>query len=87
MNENLPILYVKSGCPWCAEVVAFLMEEGISYREKNVTDDPAAFREMQQKSGQAATPVLDWQGRILADFGVEELKPFLHLQNVQFEDS
>jgi glutaredoxin 3 len=87
MAEELPILYIKTGCPWCLEVVEFLSEHGIGYREKNVSLDPAAMQEMKRVSGQAKAPVLDWHGKILADFGLDELKPFLQKQNVKFEDS
>jgi glutaredoxin 3 len=87
MPEELPILYVKTGCPWCHEVIEFLSEHGIGYREQNVSLDPAALQRMQQVSKQTKAPVLDWHGKILADFGVDELKPFLRKQNVEFEDS
>jgi glutaredoxin 3 len=86
-DKPLPVLYVKTGCPWCIEVVNFLSKNGINYREKNVTEAQGAFDEMVSKSGQKKAPVLDWHGKILADFGVEELVPFLHAQNVEFEDS
>jgi glutaredoxin len=69
------------------EVVDFLSEHGIGFREKNVSQDAAALEEMTQKSGQTKAPVLDWHGKILADFGVTELKPFLRAQNMQLEDS
>ena len=85
--ENLPILYVKTGCPWCNEAIRFLTDNGVSYREKNVTEDAAAFEEMKTKSKQTKAPVLDWQGHILADFGEDELVPFLRKRNVKFEDS
>jgi glutaredoxin 3 len=87
MTAELPVLYIKTGCPWCMEVVDFLGDHGIGYREKNVSQDAAAAQEMEQKSGQTKAPVLDWNGRILADFGVTELKPFLLKQNVKLEDS
>jgi glutaredoxin 3 len=87
VNKELPILYVKSGCPWCEEVIEFLTEHGIGYREVNVSRDLAAFQELQRKTGQAKAPSLDWHGKILADFGLEELRPFLQQQNVKFEDS
>jgi glutaredoxin 3 len=87
MAETLPILYIKAGCPWCEEVVDFLGDHGVSYREKNVTTDADAFAEMRRISGQSKAPVLDWHGTILADFGVEELKPFLLKKNVKLEDS
>jgi len=86
-DDKLPILYIKSGCPWCHEVVEFLDSHGVSYREQNVSEDPRAMREMQDKSGQDRAPTLDWQGKILADFGVDELVPFLRNQNVKLEDS
>lgn len=86
-TDDLPILYVKTGCPWCIEVVNFLGKNGIMYREKNVTQAAGAFDEMVAKSKQKKAPVLDWHGKILADFGVEELVPFLHTQGVELEDS
>lgn len=86
-TDDLPILYIKPGCPWCHEVLEFLNSHGISYREQDVTADGGAMREMQQKSGQTKAPTLDWHGQILADFGVDELVPFLRKQNVKLEDS
>ncbi len=87
MAQELPLLYVKTGCPWCLEAAQFLKEHGIGYREKNVTQDAAAFDEMRRISHQTKAPVLDWHGKILADFGVAELVPFLQQQNVKLEDS
>jgi glutaredoxin len=85
--DSLPILYIKPGCPWCHEVIAFLNDKGIGYRERDVVADAEARAEMLRKSGQSRAPTLDWQGKILADFGVDELVPFLRQQNVKFEDS
>jgi glutaredoxin 3 len=86
-SENIPILYVKPGCPWCHEVTEFLDEHGISHREVNVMTDESGFAEMRRKSGQSRVPTLDWHGEILADFGVDELVPFLHKQQVELEES
>lgn len=87
MNASLPILYVKDGCPYCQEAIAFLDEHGIAYSQKEVLGDPALFEDMQRKSSQTKAPTLDWHGKILADFGVEELKPFLLKEGVELEDS
>lgn len=86
-TKDLPILYIKPGCPWCAEVVEFLREHGVAYRERDVIADAEARAEMQKKSGQTKAPTLDWHGKILADFGVDELVPFLHAQGVELEES
>ena len=88
MNSSpLPILYVKTGCPWCTEVTSFLATHGVAYREQNVSVDSAALAAMVKKSGQSKAPTLDWHGKILADFGVAELVPFLHAQGVELEES
>lgn len=87
MAKELPILYIKHGCPWCHEAVEFLDDHGVGYRLKEVTSDSQAFAEMQKKSGQTKAPTLDWNGKILADFGTDELVPFLRDQNVKLEDS
>jgi glutaredoxin 3 len=86
-SNDLPILYVKTGCPYCIDAVKFLGEHGVGFRQVNVTDDSAAFDEMKKKSGQTKAPTLDWNGKILADFGLEELVPFLQSRNVKLEDS
>lgn len=87
MPIELPILYVKTSCPWCADAIGFLSEHGIGYREVNVSTDSAAFNAMEHASGQSRAPVLDWHGRILSDFDLKDLKSFLHAQKIQFEDS
>jgi glutaredoxin 3 len=85
--DDLPILYTKRGCPWCDEAVEFLDGHGIGYKLREVTSDVNALAEMRQKSGQTKAPTLDWHGKILADFGVDELVPFLRKQDVKLEDS
>lgn len=87
MSTELPLLYIKTGCPWCAEASEFLTTHKLRYRTKNVSEDPAALAEMQRVSGQTKAPVLDWHGKILADFGVVELKPFLRQHAVMLTDS
>lgn len=79
----LPTLYIKPGCPWCHEVAEYLDENAIAYRAVNVMEDGAAFAEMRRKSGQSRVPTLDWNGQVLADFGVVELVPFLRKQNIK----
>ena len=63
------------------------MSHGIAYEEKNVSTDSLASAEMEKKSRQTKAPTLDWHGKILSDFGAEELKAFLVQQNVELEDS
>ena len=71
------ILYVKHGCPWCEEAEEKLHELGVPYERREVRSNPEFFNEMREISGQSKAPVLDLDGRILADFGPEELPAFL----------
>jgi glutaredoxin 3 len=86
-NDSLPTLYVKTGCPWCEEARDFLVGHGIGHRELNVSTDRHAFSEMVKLSGQSKAPTLNWHGTVLADFGLPELKDFLHEHDVVLEDS
>lgn len=42
--QSLPeaVVYWRPGCPFCSMLRADLQREGISYREVNIWDDPAA---------------------------------------------
>ncbi len=75
--EKERVLYVKTGCPWCEEVIDYLDQKKIAVRKVTVSGDRAAMDEMVKLSGQSKAPTLDWEGEILADFGVDELVPFL----------
>lgn len=75
-------LFVKTGCPWCAAAIEFLDSHNIAYQKINVTEDPAAMQEMKQLSNQTKAPTLDWNGDILADFGTDELEPFLNERKI-----
>jgi glutaredoxin len=73
----MPKLYVKTGCPWCEEAIDFLDKKEISYEKIVVSNNASAMKEMIDLSGQSKAPTLDWEDDVLADFGVDELLPFL----------
>lgn len=75
-----PKLYIKEGCPWCAEAMEWLDQHQFKYSLIEVRNDPVAFDKLVEISGQTKTPTLQMpDGRVLADFGVEELPTFLGL--------
>jgi len=79
---ELPVLYIKPGCPWCDEVVDFLDRHQIQVRKVVVSGNRDAMREMVDLSGQSKAPTMNWNGEVLADFGVDELMPFLKQRGV-----
>ena len=82
MNSVTPILYVKIGCPWCAEVLEYFHAQKLPFEKITVTGNPDAMGEMVNLSGQSKAPTMDWDGEVLADFGVDELIPFLRKHGI-----
>ncbi|WP_411825822.1 glutaredoxin family protein [Luteolibacter sp. AS25] len=76
MSENR-ILYVKTGCPWCIEVEKYLKDHQIEVSKVVVSGNREGMEEMVKLSGQSKAPTMSWDGEVLADFGVDELIPFL----------
>jgi glutathione S-transferase len=51
------ILYVKTGCPYCAAAIHKLEELGLSWEEKNVSD-PKVVEELVARGGKKQEPYL-----------------------------
>lgn len=77
-----PILYVKTGCPWCEEVLEYLDARSLVYEKVVVSGNRDAMQTMIDLSGQSKAPTMDWDGEVLADFGVDELVPFLRSHGI-----
>lgn len=69
-------LFIKPYCPWCHKAMRWLDERGIRYEKLDVIADSKAMTEMVNLSGQTLAPVVDVDGKVLADFGLEELEKF-----------
>ena len=69
-------LFIKPYCGWCHKAMRWLDDRGIEYEKMDVIGDKAAFAEMIRISGQELAPVIDAEGKVLADFGLEELAAF-----------
>jgi len=82
MASELPILYIKTGCPWCDDVIEYLDKKKIEVETIVVSGNREAMQEMIDLSGQSKAPTMDWHGEVLADFGVDELVPFLKKRGV-----
>ena len=54
--------------------MSWLDRRGIAYEPLDVITDATAFSEMIRLSSQTLAPVIEVEGKILADFGAEELQ-------------
>jgi len=66
------------------EAVAYLEKKGYSFEEINVSANPEKMDEMRELFGQTKAPSMVLaNGLQLADFGVEELVPFLEEHGIE----
>lgn len=72
-----PILYVKQGCPWCADALKYFSEIGLELDLVDVRTDPSRMPELLEVSGQNKTPTLKNGDFVVADFDVDEFKQAL----------
>jgi glutaredoxin len=71
MRER-PILYVKSGCPWCQEAQTFFDQHGVDVDIVDVNRDRSAMNRMVEVSGQTKTPTFECGDFVVADFDTDE---------------
>ncbi len=69
-------LFIKPYCGWCHKAQRWLDERGVKYETLDVIADSKAMTEMVKLSSQTFAPVIEVDGKILADFGPEELAEF-----------
>jgi glutaredoxin 3 len=69
-------LFIKPYCGWCHKAMRWLDDHDVQYDKLDVISNREAYNEMVALSGQTLAPVIDVDGKILADFGPEELPGF-----------
>lgn len=67
-----PILYVKTGCPWCREALSFFNSQGVDLDLRDVTVNAKDMDAMVSISGQTNAPTFEYGDFIVADFSVDE---------------
>jgi glutaredoxin len=69
-------LFIKPNCGWCHAAIRWLDGRGIQYEKIDVMASEAAWDEMVRLSNQELAPVIEVNGKVLADFGPDELEQF-----------
>lgn len=75
---NTPILYVKSGCPWCTEALSFFSTNNIRLETREVRSNKVFMEQMVKLSGQTKTPTFVHGKFVVADFDISEFKVALN---------
>ena len=72
MSRNVKV-YSTSTCPYCVRLKSFLTEKSVAFENIDVGSDPQKAKEMVEKSGQMAVPVIDIDGKIILGFDKEAI--------------
>ena len=72
-----PTLYVKQGCPWCIDALAYFNAKGIDLEVIDVREEPKRMNELIEISGQTMTPTFKHGDFVVADFDLEEFEAAL----------
>ncbi|NMC47594.1 MAG: NrdH-redoxin [Chloroflexi bacterium] len=73
------IVFSTPTCSYCRMAKNYFRQNGIRFRDVDVTRDPAAARDMVRRSGQSGVPVIDINGHIVVGFDQPKIKQLLNL--------
>jgi glutaredoxin-like YruB-family protein len=62
------IVFSTPTCSFCTAAKHYFRQQGIQFRDVDVSRDPAAARDMVRRSGQQGVPVIDIGGKIVVGF-------------------
>ena len=69
-----PKLFIKEGCPWCIDALAYFKSKSMDLEIIDVRTDPSRMSELIEISGQSKTPTLQNGDFIVSDFDLDEFE-------------
>jgi glutaredoxin len=77
-SRGVVVIYGAEWCGACHDAARYLRRKGIAYVEKDIENDPAAAKEMQQKLAKngirgGSIPVIDVRGKLMVGFNPGQL--------------
>lgn len=73
------IVFSTPTCTFCRQAKSYLRQQGVRFRDVDVSRDAAAARDMQRRSGQQGVPVIDIGGKIVVGFDRPKVDKLLGL--------
>lgn len=84
MSETKPIkvlIFTTPSCGYCTAAKNYFKSKNIPYREIDITKDPDAQRDMENKSGQKGVPVIIINNRTIVGFDKQKIEDFIKKTN------
>ena len=74
------IVFSTPTCSFCTAAKHYFRQQGIKFRDVDVSRDPAAARDMVRRSGQQGVPVIDIGGKIIVGFDRNKINQLLGIK-------
>jgi monothiol glutaredoxin len=83
MPQPTIIAYLKpASCGWSQGIRAVLGKYELEYVDRDIVNDPAMRRKMNDKSGQTLSPCVEVNGTMIADVSGDDLELYLLSQGL-----
>lgn len=79
-QKNVTV-YTTPTCTWCTTIKRHFDQNGIRYREVDVSKDQKAAEAMVRKSGQQGVPQTDINGQMIVGFDKNRINTLLEINN------
>ncbi|MDK2981750.1 MAG: glutaredoxin 3 [Chloroflexota bacterium] len=71
------IVFSTPSCSYCNAAKRYFKQQGIKFKDVDVSRDSAAARDMVRRSGQSGVPVIDIGGKIVVGFDRPKIDRYL----------
>ena len=79
-SQPTVIVFSTPTCSFCTAAKHYFRQQGIKFRDVDVSRDPAAARDMVRRSGQQGVPVIDIGGKIVVGFDRNKINQLLGIK-------
>jgi glutaredoxin 3 len=80
MPQPRVIVFSTPTCSFCNAAKKYFRQQGIQFKDVDVSRDTAAARDMLRRSGQQGVPVIDIGGKIVVGFDRPRIDRYLGLK-------
>ena len=74
------ILFTTPSCSYCRSAKQYLRQQGIRFKDVDVSRDSAAARDMVKRSGQSGVPVIQIGSKVVVGFDRPKIDSLLGLK-------
>lgn len=78
-KQKRVIVFSTPTCTYCNQAKRYFRQQGVRFRDVDVSRDQAAARDMVRRSGQQGVPVIDIGGKVIVGFNKPEIDRLLQL--------